>query len=200
MLVAERFEIEALVGKGSMGEVYRARDRVTGDRVAVKLLLAEDVDSGERFAREAKLLLTLRHPRIVRYVAHGSAEGRRWRAMEWLDGEDLATRLRQTGLTPAESLAMTARVAEGLAVIHAHGVVHRDIKPSNLFLPDGNIDRVKILDFGVARLAAGTKLLTRAGATIGTPAYMAPEQARGENAVGATTDLFALGCVLFECL
>ncbi len=200
MLVAERFEIEALVGKGSMGEVYRARDRVTGDRVAVKILLAEDTDSGERFAREAKLLLTLRHPRIVRYVAHGTAEGRRYLAMEWMDGEDLATRLRRAGLTPAESLAMVARIAEGLAVIHAHGVVHRDIKPSNLFLPDGDIERVKILDFGVARLAGGTKLLTRAGATIGTPAYMAPEQARGDHEVGATTDIFALGCVLFECL
>src|SRR5262245_3197452 len=147
MLVAERFEIETLVGRGSMGEVYRAHDRVTGERVAVKLLVTDDSDASERFAREAKLLLTLRHPRIVKYVAHGTAEGRRYLAMEWIDGEDLATRLRRTGLTPAESLSMAARVAEGLAVIHAHGVVHRDIKPSNLFLPEGDIDRVKILDF-----------------------------------------------------
>jgi hypothetical protein len=136
----------------------------------------------------------------VKYVAHGNAQGQRYLAMEWIAGEDVASRMKRTGLRPDESIQLIASVADGLAAIHAHGIVHRDIKPSNLFLPDGDIERIKILDFGVARPLEDVGLLTSAGDTIGTPNYMAPEQARGEVDIDERADIFALGCVLFECL
>src|SRR5262249_43679468 len=123
-------------------------------------------------------------------------------AIEWLEGEDLGARLRRDGLTVAETLALGARVAEGLAAAHRRGGVHRDVKPGNLWLVDGKPGAAKILDFGIARLLAPTleRTLTQAGAMIGTPGYMAPEQARGEEAIDARADVFSLGCVLFKCL
>src|SRR5205814_9668638 len=113
----------------------------------------------------------------------------------------LHDRLRQGQLTAAESITMARRVAEALGAAHARGVVHRDVKPGNLFLPDGEPDRVKVLDFGIARvqLVRGNTL-TQVGMAMGTPEYMAPEQARGERDLDARVDVFALGCVLFECL
>jgi serine/threonine protein kinase len=200
MIIAERFAIESLIGKGGMGEVYRARDLASGEMVALKLVELDESDASERFAREARLLCSLHHPRIVRYIAHGVARGQRYLAMEWLEGEDLAHRLTRTGLTPAQSAELVARVAEGLQAVHAHGIVHRDVKPSNLILPDGDIERVKIIDFGVARPIAGAPMLTTAGDPVGTPNYMSPEQARGDPDIDVRADLFALGCVLFECL
>ena len=138
----------------------------------------------------------------MRYVAHGTERrGGAWLAIEWLDGHDLAARLVRGPLGIAEAVAVVRRAASALGAAHAHGIVHRDIKPSNLFLEDGDLERVKVLDFGVARLdnsSEGEK--TRTGTTLGTPAYMAPEQARGERDVDARVDVFALGCVLFECL
>ncbi len=207
LVVSDRFEIQRLIGTGGMGEVYKARDRLTGGPVAVKILhhtfpLQRDI---ERFQREAQLLAELSHPRVVRYVAHGiTPTNRPYLAMEWLDGEDLAERLARGALDVPETVALGRRVAEALGALHERGIVHRDIKPSNIFLPDGDIQQVKLVDLGIARMAgAGAAFSggpTRTGVMIGTPGYMAPEQARGEKDIDARADVFSLGCVLFECL
>src|SRR5690606_2391513 len=120
---------------------------------------------------------------------------------EWLEGEDLASRLARGGLTLRESVQIMRDLAEGLAVAHRRGIVHRDLKPSNVFLREGRSDGATLLDFGVARRmrdARGPQ--TRTGALIGTPNYMAPEQASGDRAIGPAADVFALGCMLYECL
>ncbi len=192
----DRFELERLVGKGGMGEVWRALDPESGATVALKLT-REDADLG-RFAREAELLASLEHPGIVRHVAHGVSEGQGYLAMEWLEGEDLSVRLRGGRLTVSDGLGLVRRVADALAAAHARGIVHRDLKPSNLFLVGGELASVRVLDFGIARVEGTTR--TGTGAVIGTPGYMSPEQAAGDGGIDARTDVFALGCVLFECI
>ncbi|WP_437759325.1 serine/threonine-protein kinase [Sorangium sp. So ce1389] len=200
-VLAGRFELERIAGSGGMGDVYRARDRHDGEPVALKLLRSSDLQLVARFQREARLLAELRHPAIARHVAHGvSEQGQHYLAMEWLEGEDLAARLARGPLGVDEALALVHRVAEALSLVHARGVVHRDLKPANLFLQGGQLDQVKILDFGIARDAAATGGLTEPGVAIGTPAYMAPEQVRGELDIDARADVYALGCLLFECL
>jgi tetratricopeptide (TPR) repeat protein len=200
-IVAERFELLALAGAGGMGEVFRARDASTGELCALKVLHGRFADQ-ERFAREARLLSELHHPGIVRYVASGAAGGSRFLAMEWLEGEDLEALLGRRRLSTAESLELVRRAAEALGAAHARGVVHRDVKPSNLFLQDGNVTGVKLLDFGIAhaRGALATRAVTHTGVALGTPGYVAPEQARGERDLDGRADVFSLGCVLFECL
>ena len=184
-----------------MGHVYRAHDWQTDHPVAVKVLSAQGALEAERFAREVTVLAGLSHPAIVRFVAHGhTEEGEPFLVTEWLEGEDLGARLRRAGLTIAESLALGARVGSGLGEAHRRGVVHRDIKPGNLWLVDGQAGDVKILDFGIARSMSQDRTLTQAGAMIGTPGYMAPEQARGERQIDARADVFSLGCVIFKCL
>jgi serine/threonine protein kinase len=199
-LVDKRFRIEAWAGAGGMGTVYRGRDERDGSVVAVKVLGAQELSAVERFSREAALLAELRHAGIVRYVAHGrTSDGAYYLAMEWLDGEPLADRLRKSGLTVAESLTLARAAAQALGEAHARGVVHRDVNPRNLFLPrESAVEKVKLLDFGIARLSSHD--LDRTGVIVGTPGYMAPEQARGERDVTAAADIFSLGCVLFECL
>lgn len=201
-LIGERFLIEHLAGVGGMGEVYRAVDRTTGKAVAIKVLRELNLESSQRLAEESRMLETLSHPHIVRYVAHGIVPtGAPYLAMEWLDGESLATRLTRKGLRLEETVALATHVAEALAVAHAQGVVHRDIKPSNLFLQHGDIEHVKVLDFGVAREEGAGRRLTLTGSIVGTPGYMAPEQARAnKRVVDARADVFSLGAVLFECL
>ncbi|WP_437634708.1 protein kinase domain-containing protein [Sorangium sp. So ce854] len=199
-IVADRFLIERLAGSGGMGSVYRALDRHTGETAALKVMSGRGLEHGERFAREAQVLAELRHPGIVRYIAQGATEsGEPWLALEWLEGESLADRLRRRGLTVAECVVLGLRVAEALAEAHRNSIVHRDLKPSNLYLVDKAVEQVKLLDFGIARLTALAPL-TMTGVVMGTPFYMAPEQARGERAVGPQADVFALGCVLFHCL
>src|SRR5690349_19464855 len=196
-VVDNRFELDRIAGAGAMGTVYRAKDRATGEAVAVKVLHSGPT---ERFIREVRVLAALRHPGIVRYIADGqTAAGELWLAMEWLDGENLAERLARAGLTAQESVELARRVAEALGAAHERHVVHRDVKPSNLFLPGGELDRVKVLDFGVARITDGVTS-TRTGVIVGTPAYMAPEQVRGDKEITARADVFAVGSVLFECL
>ncbi len=200
-VVDGRFEIERLAGTGGMGEVFRALDRTTGDPVALKFLHIKSDQDVERFEREASILSGLDDPGIVRYLAHGrTPTGDHYLAIEWLDGEDLEQRLERRGLTFRESLRLATRVATALGTAHARGIVHRDIKPSNLFLCNGEIEGVKVLDFGIARVNRGDPGATRTGVTIGTPGYMSPEQARGDRDIDARADVFSLGCVLFECL
>ncbi len=194
-----RFELERLAGQGGMGTVYRARDVASRQPVAVKVLL-RSADAA-RFAREAHLLEDVRHPAVVRYVAQGTTgEGAPYLVTEWLDGEELVTRLERGRLTVEETVTLARRVVGALVELHARGVLHRDLKPSNLMLSDGRVEEVKLLDFGIALRPDASRPITRTGTTIGTPGYMAPEQARGEREADARADLFSLGCVLFECL
>ncbi len=183
-----------------MGTVYRARDRRSGRRVAIKVLDRATDDGVARFVREAQALAALEHPAIVAYIDHGAAAGGvHWLATEWLEGETLATRLERGRLTAEDTVALARRIADALAAVHARGIVHRDLKPSNLFLVGGEIAAIKLLDFGVAFLDE-SQSTTRTGALVGTPEYMAPEQARGDKGVDARADVFAFGCVLYECL
>ncbi len=199
-VLAARFALTARAGSGGMGSVYRARDLTTGETVALKVLRLPGEESTSRFEREAALLSELRHPAIVRYVAHGvTAAGRLYLALEWLDGEDLGKRLTRAPLTMRGTVVLARRVATGLAYAHARGVVHRDIKPSNVFLTDGREDMATVLDFGIARASAAGGL-TLTGIMVGTPGYMAPEQARGARDVDPRADVFSLGCVMYHCL
>ncbi len=200
--VASRFQILGEAGRGGMGTVFRARDWRDKRDVALKVLDAQAVDSVERFEREAAILASVKHPNVVEYITHGvTGDGSLYLVMEWIDGETLAQRLETVGLDAAETVAMGAQIARALGALHAAGVVHRDIKPANLMLAGGSVAHVKLLDFGIARRAVEGHRLTSTGAMVGTAGYMAPEQARGDNArVGALSDLFALGCVLHECL
>jgi serine/threonine protein kinase/tetratricopeptide (TPR) repeat protein len=193
--VADRFVIRDLADRGASGAVYRATDLVTHAEVALKIIDSETLE--EHFLREARVLEGLRHPTIVSYVAHGTtAEGRVYLALEWLDGETLSHRLREGPLSLLDALALTRAVADALAHAHAHGVVHRDVKPSNIFLTKAG--DVKLIDFGIAQLRQATRI-TRTGTTMGTPAYMAPEQARAGK-IDGRADIFSLGCVLYRCL
>jgi hypothetical protein len=200
--IADRFVVESHAGTGGMGTVYRAHDERAGGTVALKLLRRSDhPDVAERFAREARVLSELHHPGIVAYLAHGETEtGAPYLAMEWLDGEDLAQRLTRGALSIPEALVLLRRAAEALAVAHARGLVHRDLKPSNLFLRGGEVERLVLLDFGIARRDAASQVVTGTGVIVGTPGYMAPEQARGERPLLAAADVFSLGCVIFECV
>jgi eukaryotic-like serine/threonine-protein kinase len=200
-VVAERFTIERRAGGGGMGTIYRARDAAEGGaQVALKLLRSKSPDALSRFDREARLLAEIDHPGVVRYVAHGIAKaGEPYLAMEWLEGEDLAERLERAPLSLDEGLLVVRQAAEALGAAHLLGVVHRDVKPSNLFLVGGALDQVKVLDFGIARMEGAARGVTGTGSVLGTPGYMAPEQARGERELDARADVFSLGCVLFHC-
>ncbi len=184
-----------------MGVVYRAIDHETGAPVALKLLQQIDAESLARFAREAHVLAQLVHPGIVRYIAHGETDERvPFIAMEWVEGETLHSRIERGALAVDQAVDAARRVAEALGHAHALGIVHRDIKPGNLILRGRELERIAVLDFGIARVTNLAGSLTDTGAMLGTPSYMAPEQARGERAVGARADVFSLGCVLYECI
>ncbi len=198
--LSDRWQLEHVIATGGMGEVFRARDRISGEVVAVKVLSDERSLRTERFVRESQLLAELSHPGIVRYLSHGvTPSGQLFLVMEWLDGEELGARLQRGPLAVGEAVTLATRVAEALGAAHARGIVHRDLKPSNLLLPGGRIDQVKVLDFGIAQRDGSTPL-TQTGTLLGTPGYAAPEQARMGGRIDARADVFALGCVLFQCL
>ena len=185
-----------------MGAVYRAIDRYSGQVVALKLLHeSSGTSESERFVREAQLLSELQHPGIVSYVAHGkSPDGQRFLAMEWLDGCDLSDRLAKGPLAVRDCITLIEQAAAALAFAHRRGILHRDLKPTNLFLLGGEVGRVKLLDFGIARRLSGPSRMTHTGMVVGTPEYMAPEQARGSRELTPAADLFSMGCILYECL
>jgi serine/threonine protein kinase len=192
----ERFTIEREAGRGACSTVHRARDGVTGETVAVKRLHFHDPELFQRFMLEAETLASIAHPNIVRYVAHGvDADGMPWVAMEWLEGEDLERRLERGPLSPEVAIDSARQAAAALAAAHAKKLIHRDVKPSNLFLVG---DEVKILDFGIARVEGART--TETGRVIGTPAYIAPEQARGERNLDGRVDVYSLGLTLWEML
>ncbi|AKT41621.1 serine/threonine-protein kinase PknK [Chondromyces crocatus] len=217
-LVAGRFRLEREVGRGGVGTVYRAQDVVTRRPVAFKIITVTGVDAGEqqRLSREGQILSELDHPSIVRVVAFGTLEksahdpegrkleeGAAFVAMEWLEGEDLQARQRREQLSLHEALKVGRQVAGALAAAHEAGVVHRDIKPSNIIVqqgPEGAPLRVKLVDFGVAVASKDVLLTSDNGGVVGTPAYMAPEQARGDATADARSDLYSLGATLFELI
>jgi non-specific serine/threonine protein kinase len=198
-----RYTVQRKLGQGGMGVVYAARDERLGRTIAVKTLsgLATDDTARQRLWREARAAASVNHPNICQIYEIGEDEGRLFIAMELLEGEPLADRLRRGALSTTEAAPVALGILAALSALHARGIVHRDLKPSNVFLTSHG---VKLLDFGLARPdldgACGDDVeLTRAGVVIGTPRYMAPEQVAGE-AVDARTDLFSLGAVLFEML
>jgi len=195
------FRIEEILGTGAMGVVYRAISDVTGRPAAVKVIsgeIAQRSKSYERFRREAEILQQFRHPNIVRFLALGRYQGTSYFAMEYVAGENLEQLLNRRGPLPwREAVELGVQVAEALQYAHEHGVVHRDLKPSNLMVSEKG--RVKLTDFGIAKDLDATAL-TATGRTLGTAAYMAPEQIRGAPAVSHKTDLYALGVVLYQIL
>ncbi|MBX3466691.1 MAG: serine/threonine protein kinase [Planctomycetes bacterium] len=190
-----RFIVEAELGRGGMGVVYRALDPASGARVAVKVLLHAEAEDLLRFEREARLLAQARHPAVVSLLELGREQGGRpFVALELVEGESLAARLARGPLPPREAVRLLEPVARALAHAHARGVVHRDVKPENVLIDrDG---RAKLSDFGLARRTdAGASRLTATGMILGTPAYMAPEQAAGDPADGRA-DVWGLGATL----
>ncbi|MEO7092995.1 MAG: protein kinase, partial [Polyangiales bacterium] len=195
----KRFELVREAGAGGMGQVFEAIDRDSGRRLAVKVLATRGFTETARFTAEAEILEGLTHPRIVAYVAHGvTGGGEPYLAMEWLEGETLAQRLTGAPLSISEVIAIAHQLGEALVYAHAAGIVHRDLKPSNVMLVGGRTEDVRLVDFGVAKTLS--RDLTYTGQMIGTPGYMAPEQALGRGTIDGRADLFALGATLYETL
>jgi len=211
--LANRYEIINELGKGGMGEVYLAEDTSLKRRVAIKVLpqpFALDKERLARFEREARLLASLNHPNIATIHGLEKSNGQQFLVMELIEGETLRERISKGSIPVEEALEICRQLAEGLESAHEKGIIHRDLKPSNIkFTPEG---KVKILDFGIAKAfhelpydtdsEKGPPIvdeMTRPGMVLGTAAYMSPEQAKGK-AVDKRTDIWAFGCILFECL
>ena len=204
-MLGGRYRLGRKVGEGAMGEVFEAEHVTLGRRVAVKLLrplIASEAAAIARLQREAQSTSTLGHPNIVSVLDFGeSDEGRAFLVMEWLDGENLDDFLASTRANVALALDIATQICAGLAEAHDQGVIHRDLKPANLFVTRDRrgVLVVKILDFGIAKLARDQPRLTGTGVVIGTPNYMVPEQASGDP-IDARTDVYALGVILYEML
>lgn len=202
--LADRYRVEARIGEGAHGSVYRALDERSGARVAIKYLHASQRASPvgvQRFEREARYLLALDHPKIVRALDFGYADGVPYLACELLDGLSLRDLLKTSGALPVPvAVAITLDVLDALGAAHAAGIIHRDVKPGNIFLPrPGVAGPARVIDFGIARALErdGAEHLTLTGEALGTPAYIAPEQAYGHE-VRETADIYALGLTLAE--
>jgi serine/threonine-protein kinase len=211
-LLGGKYELTQLLGEGAMGAVYRARHRGLGTSVAIKLLhpeLATRPDLVARFRQEAHAASAIGHPHIVAVHDLATAEnGACYLVMELLRGESLRQLLEREGrLSMEQTVALVGQLLSALAAAHHAGVVHRDLKPDNLFVVDTGDGEpfLKVLDFGISKIRAGEPLgeggaATVAGALLGSPHYMAPEQARGDLDIDGRVDLWATGCILFECL
>jgi serine/threonine-protein kinase len=200
-LIADRYELEELVGSGGMSSVFRACDVQLDRRVAIKILhehYAEDPEYLERFRREAQLVARLSHPNIVTVIDRGQDHGRQYIVFEHVEGENLKELVLRTGRLPIRrALELALAVADGLAFAHDQGLVHRDVKPQNVLLSrEGD---VKVTDFGIARSLDVEHGVTQTGTVLGTGEYLAPEQASGRP-VSPATDVYSLGVVLWELL
>jgi serine/threonine protein kinase len=207
------YEILEKIGAGGMGEVYRARDPQLNREVAIKIVpgtVAGDPEKLARFKREAKTLAAVNHPGIATVFGLHEQDGTQFMAMELVPGSDLSQKISRRALSTRNALAFALQIAEALELAHGQGIIHRDLKPQNLMVtPEG---KIKVLDFGLARVVARgpinadddtsptiTAALTRPGTVMGTPAYMSPEQVRGDD-VDARSDIWAFGAVLYEML
>jgi serine/threonine-protein kinase len=200
-LVADRYELEELVGTGGMSSVFRAHDKLLDRKVALKVLheqYTEDEEYVERFRREARAVARLSHPNIVTVIDRGEADGRQFIVFEYVDGENLKAVVNERGAMPIETaVSLAHQIARALAFAHEHGLVHRDVKPQNVLMNgDG---RAKVTDFGIARSLDVKHGMTQTGTVLGTSDYIAPEQAQGQH-ISAQTDVYSLGVVLYELL
>lgn len=210
-IVAERYRLDRLLGEGGMGAVWSAKHVVTRKRVAIKALhpaMSKDADIRGRFVREARAASAVNHPNVVQIYDVLEHDGQPIIVMELLRGESLGARLERDGrLAVADLPAIFGPAIDAIQAAHDRGIVHRDLKPDNIFLVDGAAGtEVRVLDFGIAKLtalegdAAKTGKMTQAGAMLGTPYYMSPEQACGDVTLDERSDIWALGIILYECL
>ena len=200
--LADRYRVERELGAGGMATVYLARDLKHDRDVAIKVLSPDLAQSmgRERFLREIGTTANLRHPHVLPLYDSGEAAGFLFYVMPLVVGESLRGRLKREGHMPVrDALRMAREVADALSYAHARGVVHRDIKPENILLESGH---AVVADFGIARAitSAGGLTITHTGLLVGTPQYMSPEQAAGDGEIDGRSDLYSLGCVLFEAL
>ncbi|MDH4046029.1 MAG: serine/threonine protein kinase, partial [Gemmatimonadota bacterium] len=199
-VLGDRYTIQRELGRGGMAIVYLAEDGKHGRRVAIKVLRAEIVMEvgAERFLREIEVTAQLSHAHILGLYDSGGEGSVLYYVMPYVEGESLRERLSREGQLPLEdALSITRDVAGALAHAHSRGVIHRDIKPENILLSGG---QAIVADFGIAGVVAGQTGITLTGMVVGTPAYMSPEQAAGNAQVDGRSDLYALGCVLYEML
>ncbi len=199
-VIAERYELEELVGRGGMSSVYRAKDRLLERTVAIKILhehYSRDDDYVERFRREARAAAQLSHPNIVTVIDRGEADGRQFIVFEYIDGQNLKQLVEATGRLPVRTaLELGIEIGRALSFAHESGLVHRDVKPQNVLLGNGD---VKVTDFGIARSGDVKQGLTQTGTVLGTSEYIAPEQASGQP-VSVLSDVYSLGVVVYELL
>jgi serine/threonine protein kinase len=200
-VIADRYELEELVGTGGMSSVYKARDRLLERNVALKVLhphYSEDAEYVERFRREARAVAQLSHPHIVTVIDRGEDGGQQFIVFEFIDGENLKQLIGRIGPLPVRrAVELALEVSDALAFAHDHGLVHRDVKPQNVLLtPDGD---AKVTDFGIARSLDVEQGVTQTGTVLGTSNYLSPEQASGQPVTPAT-DVYSLGVVLYELL
>ena len=198
------YQIEALIGRGGMGAVYRAEELSLGRKVALKVIapeLAEDSRFRERFLRESRIAASLDHPHIVPIFKAGDEDGALFLAMRYVEGTDLAKLLRDGGaLDPRRAIDLLEQVAEALDAAHEKGLVHRDVKPSNVLVAvAGGKEHCYLADFGLTKRTGSLSGISAPGDVVGTLEYVAPEQITGDD-VEARADLYSLGCVLYECL
>ncbi|HTR51216.1 MAG TPA: serine/threonine-protein kinase [Kofleriaceae bacterium] len=201
---ASEYVIEAKVGEGGMGAVYRAVHPAIGKVVAIKVMsgkLFDEPDAMQRFLAEARAIAAIRHPGIVDIFGYGRLpDGRTYLTMEWLDGESLAMRQSRAPLARADALDVIRQIARALEAAHGKQIVHRDLKPENVFLLEYAEERVvKLVDFGLAKVGDKDVGVTREGQIVGTPLYMSPEQCRSKG-VDHRTDVYALGCLAYQLL
>jgi serine/threonine protein kinase len=200
-VIADRYELEELVGTGGMSSVYKARDRLLERNVALKVLhphYSDDAEYVERFRREARSVAQLSHPHIVTVIDRGEDGGQQFIVFEFIDGENLKQLIGRIGPLPVRrAVELALEIADALAFAHDHGLVHRDVKPQNVLLtPDGD---AKVTDFGIARSLDVEEGVTQTGTVLGTSNYLSPEQASGQPVTPAT-DVYSLGVVLYELL
>jgi hypothetical protein len=199
--LAGRYSVQRQIGEGAMGTVFLANDLRHDRRVAIKVFRSEvaEVMGAERFLQEIRIAAKLDHPHILMLIDSGNADGLLYYVMPFVDGESLRDRMtREQRMPLSDALRIAAQVADALDYAHRRGIVHRDIKPENILLADGH---AKVADFGIARSeSVGGERLTMTGMSIGTPAYMSPEQFMGDSNIDGRSDVYSLGCVLFEML
>src|SRR5215207_2611275 len=200
--LADRYRLEHELGQGGMATVYLAHDLRHERKVAIKVLRPElaAVIGAERFVREIRTVAALQHPHILGLIDSGEVQGTAYYVMPFVEGESLRDRLsREKQLPVGDAVRIATEVASALDYAYRHGVIHRDVKPENVLLHDG---AALVADFGIslALSEAGGTRMTETGMSVGTPYYMSPEQAMGQREITARSDVYALGCVLYEML